>query len=128
MYTLGWDKSYLKPNVSSRPFAAQLLDHNDLLGPNCKSKHYREDCLTAHPVPPHLDAIDIAAWTFFWALSLTMIQRNVIYRFINTCIPHQALLHRLFPQIHLSPMCVVCSAYVDSCDHFLFSCAPKALV
>ncbi|EPB88091.1 hypothetical protein HMPREF1544_05153 [Mucor circinelloides 1006PhL] len=97
---------YLKPNVSSRPFAAQLLDHNDLLGPNCKSKHYREDCLTAHPVPPHLDAIDIAAWTFFWALSLTMIQRNVIYRFINTCIPHQALLHRLFPQIHLSPMCV----------------------
>ncbi|EPB80951.1 hypothetical protein HMPREF1544_12357, partial [Mucor circinelloides 1006PhL] len=30
--------------------------------------------------------------------------------------------------IHLSPMCAVCSAYVNSCDHFLFSCAPKALV
>ncbi|KAI8641319.1 hypothetical protein BD408DRAFT_320112, partial [Parasitella parasitica] len=66
--------------------------------------------------------------TFFWSLSLTMIQRNVKYRFINNCIPHLSLLHRIFPDRRSSDICVVCPSASDTLDHFLFRCPNKALV
>ncbi|EPB84739.1 hypothetical protein HMPREF1544_08460 [Mucor circinelloides 1006PhL] len=62
----------------------------------------------------------------FWALALTMVQRNVVYRFINIKLPHKSLLHRLFPGQHPSPLCAICSLTVDSPIHFLFYCPAKA--
>ncbi|KAI8636569.1 hypothetical protein BD408DRAFT_323060, partial [Parasitella parasitica] len=79
-------------------------------------------------VPPYLSSIPATAWSSFWCLSLTMIQRNVLYRFINNCIPHQSLLQRIFPTVHTSSLCAVCSSVEDSVDHFLFTCPSKASV
>ncbi|KAL9536417.1 hypothetical protein MBANPS3_012662, partial [Mucor bainieri] len=117
-------------SVSFRPFADQLLSTLGLSDPTvrCSSRTFREAVTSSIIAPSHLSAIAPSAWTFFWSLSLTMVQRNVLYRYINTRIPHMSLLHRIFPLIHLSPMCIICSATVDSVDHFLFSCAPKATV
>ncbi|KAI8638155.1 hypothetical protein BD408DRAFT_352395 [Parasitella parasitica] len=92
------------------------------------SKTFRQACSSLLVVPLHLRAINSSAWTFFWSLSLIMIQRNVIYRFNNNCIPHLSLLHRIFPDRHSSDICVVCSSASDTLDHFLFRCPNKALV
>ncbi|KAI8639843.1 hypothetical protein BD408DRAFT_255025 [Parasitella parasitica] len=48
--------------------------------------------------------------------------------FINNCILHLSLLHRIFPDRHSSDICVVCSSASDTLDHFLFRCPNKALV
>lgn len=116
--------------VSFLPFAAQLQLPRPLQSSSSKvsSKSFRQACSSIYTAPPHLSCITTDAWQFFWRLSLTMIQRNVIYRLINNCIPHQALLHRMFPDVHLSPLCVICSLATDSVDHFLFFCPSKALV
>ncbi|CEP10784.1 hypothetical protein [Parasitella parasitica] len=82
-------------------------------------KLFRETCYTVHEVPSHLASIESSAWNFFWSLILTMVQRNVVYRFIHKCIPHQSLLHRMFPTVHLSSLCPVCSTVDDSIHHFL---------
>ena len=122
--------STVSPDISFRPFADNLLVDMDLHNPTarCSSKTFRAACQSSHMPPPYLTAIDASHWFFFWSLSLTTLQRNVLYRYINASIPHQSLLHRLFPLIHLSPLCIVCSDTVDSIDHFLFHCAPKATV
>ncbi|CEP07581.1 hypothetical protein, partial, partial [Parasitella parasitica] len=116
-------------SFSFRPFVAKLqvpmLFDNPTAG--CSSRAFRQAC-SSIVAPPHLTAIDPTAWAFFWSLTLTMVQRNVLYRYINTCIPHQSFLHHIFPLIHLSPDCIVCSSSVDSVDHFLFTCAPKAML
>ncbi|CAO3616186.1 unnamed protein product [Mucor fragilis] len=111
-----------------RPFADQLLVDMDLHNPaaRCSSKAFREACQFLHTPPLWFTDIDTSGWFFFWSLSLTTVQRNVLYRYINGSIPHQSSLHRLFPLIHLSPMCIVCSDTVDSVEHLLFYCAPKA--
>ncbi|EPB84897.1 hypothetical protein HMPREF1544_08332 [Mucor circinelloides 1006PhL] len=57
-----------------------------------------------------------------------VVQRNVVYRFINNCIPHKARLHRIFPDLHPSNLCMICSSSVDSSEHFLFDCPTKASV
>jgi exonuclease III len=116
---------------SLRPFVTHLTTTNNLAitsSTGYKSKSFRQACSSASVVPQHLAAIASAQWSFFWSLSLTMIQRNVVYRLINKCIPHQSLLHLRFPTVHLSPLCVVCSLVDDSIDHFLFECPLKATV
>ena len=57
-----------------------------------------------------------------------MVQRNIVCRFINNCIPHKAQLHRIFPDLHPSNLCMICSSSVDSSEHFLFDCPAKASV
>ncbi|EPB92452.1 hypothetical protein HMPREF1544_00750 [Mucor circinelloides 1006PhL] len=64
-------------------------------------------------------------WKFFWSLSLTYIQRNVIYRYILGCIPHRRLLHRILPTVFESPLCPVCLSVEDSPSHLLFNCPSK---
>ncbi|GAN03558.1 hypothetical protein MAM1_0043d03013 [Mucor ambiguus] len=116
---------------SLRPFVTHLTTTNNLAitsSTSYKSKSYRQACSSASAVPQHLTAIVSAQWSFFWSLSLTMIQRNVVYRLISKCIPHQSLLHLRFPTVHLSPLCVVCSLVDDSIDHFLFVCSLKVAV
>ncbi|KAI8640681.1 hypothetical protein BD408DRAFT_419278 [Parasitella parasitica] len=115
--------------VSFRPFTDQLLVDLDPQAPTarCSSRSFREACSSSVVAPQHLSAIDPSAWTFFWSLTLTMVQRNVLYRYINTCTPYQFFLNRLFPLIHLSPLCIACSSTVDSVDHFLFTSVPKAM-
>ncbi|EPB81367.1 hypothetical protein HMPREF1544_11916 [Mucor circinelloides 1006PhL] len=115
---------------SCRPFVACLTVDNGLVltSNGVSSKSFREACFTAHEVPSHLTSIKSSAWNFFWSLTLTMVQRNVVYRFLHKCIPHQSLLHRMFPAVHVSPLCAVCSTVDDSIDHFLFYCPSKSEV
>ncbi|KAK4511136.1 regulator of (H+)-ATPase in vacuolar membrane [Mucor velutinosus] len=115
---------------SLQPFVDHLTTDNNLAmtSTGCRSKSFRQACSSASVVPQRLAAIASPQWSFFWPLSLTMIQRNVVYRFINNCIPHQSLLNLRFPSVYLSPLCFVCSSVEDSTDHFLFECPPKPAV
>ena len=91
--------------ISFRPFVDQLQFPNQLQTSSSKisSKSFRQACPSTYVAPAHLARIQLSAWNFFWCLSLTMIQRNVIYRLINHCILHQALLHRNFLKRSLVP-------------------------
>ncbi|CEP12669.1 hypothetical protein [Parasitella parasitica] len=91
------------------------------------TKTFRQACATAL-VPSHLRAINGHAWKSFWSLALTMVQRNVLYRFISNSIPHKSLLHRVFTDLHPSPLCTICSISTETSVHFLFHCPPKATV
>ncbi|GAN07820.1 hypothetical protein MAM1_0177d07324 [Mucor ambiguus] len=48
--------------------------------------------------------------------------------FENSCIPHKALLHRIYRDQHPSDLCTICSSSVDSTEHFLFYCPVKTSV
>ncbi|KAG1139520.1 hypothetical protein G6F37_008143 [Rhizopus arrhizus] len=72
--------------------------------------------------------IPCANWLTFWSLSLTCIQRNVIYRLIHLKIPHKDCLYHLLSRPGISPYCSICVVSIDSIDHFFFSCPPRYLV
>ncbi len=72
--------------------------------------------------------VSAAHWKFFWSLSLTAIQRNVIYRLITGCIPNRKLLNRIMPAIFEAPLCQVCLLSTDSAHHLLFHCPTKELI
>lgn len=111
------------------PFTAQILQSNGLTTSSSEIslKTFLQACSSLFITSPHSASIESSAWKFFLSLSLTMMQINIFYRFINNCIPHQDLLNRMFPTVYLSSLCAVCSTHIDSTDHFLFYC-PKALV
>lgn len=117
-------------SITLRPFSDKLILPNAITVSSARitSKIFRQACSSLSVAPAYLTSIPSSAWSFFWSLSLTMIQRNVFYRFLNNCIPHRSLLHRIFPTVHLSPLCAVCSSVEDSVDHFLFRCPSKAAV
>ncbi|CEP15706.1 hypothetical protein [Parasitella parasitica] len=119
--------STVSPDISFRPFADNLLVDMDLHNPaaRCSSKTFREACQSSHTPPSQLTAIDASHWFYFWSLSLTTLQRNVLYRYINASIPYQSLLHRIFPLHNLSPLRIVCSDTVDSIDHFCSTATPR---
>ncbi|KAI8636625.1 hypothetical protein BD408DRAFT_355313, partial [Parasitella parasitica] len=112
--------------IDFTPFALQLeFPNGATVLSKISTKTFRQACSDTF-VPTCLSSISSDFWTLFWALALTMLQRNVVYRFINNKIPHKSLLHRLFPGQHPSPLCAICSLTVDSPSHFLFYCPAKA--
>ncbi|KAI8647193.1 hypothetical protein BD408DRAFT_335284, partial [Parasitella parasitica] len=61
-------------------------------------------------------------WKVFWSLSLTKVQRNVIYRLIAGSIPNRSFLHSIMPAVFDSPRCPICLTVNDSTQHLFFHC------
>ncbi|GAN10059.1 hypothetical protein MAM1_0317c09594, partial [Mucor ambiguus] len=57
------------------------------------------------------------SWNFFWTLSLNLVNRNVIYRYITRTIPTKRLLH--YFKIVDSPLCPICGLN-ENAVHLLF--------
>ncbi|KAG2193060.1 hypothetical protein INT47_012134 [Mucor saturninus] len=51
---------------------------------------------TSHPTA--------TAWTKFWKTSLHPTMRNIWYRLVHKKAPVKSLLHRIFPEVHVSPV------------------------
>ncbi|KAL7308610.1 hypothetical protein PS15m_011795 [Mucor circinelloides] len=107
----------------------RLLDSQSLTNVKASAKTFRLSVFSSS-VPPLLALRNISAahWKFFWSLSLTTIQHNVIYRFILGCIPHRRYLHRILPLVFESPLRPVCLLVEDSPSHLLFYCPSKEKV
>ena len=117
------------PAVSFTPFVQQLEVFQGIsIVSKISTKTFRQACVSATVAPIHLSSIAVIHWQWFWRLALTMVQRNVVYRYINHCIPHKSRLHRIFPALHPSDLCSICSSSSDSSEHFLFDCPAKASV
>jgi len=113
--------------ISFAPLVQQfrLHDGQPMINAKASAKVFRLTVLSSVPTPLALRHISAASWKFFWSLSLTYIQRNVIYRYILGCIPHRRLLHRILPTVFESPLCPVCLSVEDSPSHLLFNCPSK---
>ncbi|EPB86238.1 hypothetical protein HMPREF1544_06966 [Mucor circinelloides 1006PhL] len=82
------------------------------------TRTFRKVCTDAYT-----SHITSSNWKFFWPLSLTLVQRNVIYRFITkTIIPARRLLH--YFQIADTPLCPICGNE-ENAVHLLFLCPDK---
>ncbi|EPB91493.1 hypothetical protein HMPREF1544_01624, partial [Mucor circinelloides 1006PhL] len=77
--------------ISFAPLVQQfrLHDGQPMINAKASAKVFRLTVLSSVPTPLALRHISAASWKFFWSLSLTYIQRNVIYRYILGCIPHR---------------------------------------
>jgi hypothetical protein len=84
------------------------------------TRTFRTACIKAHT-----SNIARPNWSFFWSLSLTLVQRNVIYRFITRTIPAKRLLH--YFKIAESPLCPICGT-VENAAHLLFLCPSKVSI
>ena len=118
------------PSISFKPFVDQysLKGLPSIASPLASAKIFRRTVQASCIAPATLRAISAAHWKYFWSLSLTAVQRNVIYRLITGHIPHLALLHRWMPNFFDSPLCPVCLVTNDSADHLLFYCPVKQTV
>jgi hypothetical protein len=116
--------------VSFSPLVNQLRLHDYPSFGNVKAsaKIFRLAVTASSEQPLALRNVSAAHWKFFWSLSLTYVQRNVIYRFINGCIPNRRRLHYMMPHVFESPDCLVCLSSLDSASHLLFDCPTKARI
>ena len=116
--------------VSFAPLTDQLRLQGGLSLGNVQAsaKTFRLAVISSAVPPLALRKISAASWNFFWSLSLTTVQRNVIYRYILGCIPHRRFLHFIMPQVFESPLCPVCLSTDDSPSHLLFQCPSKEKV
>ncbi|KAF1803102.1 hypothetical protein FB192DRAFT_1456330 [Mucor lusitanicus] len=114
-------------DVSFAPLANQIRLHDGqpLGNVSPSAKAFRLTVTASAPQPLALRNVSAAHWKFFWSLSLTYVQRNVIYRFINGCIPNRRRLHYMMPTVFDSPNCLVCLSAIDSASHLLFDCPTK---
>ncbi|KAK4519269.1 uncharacterized protein ATC70_009501 [Mucor velutinosus] len=116
--------------VSFAPLIEQfrLLDDQPLGNVQASAKAFRQAVLSSVVSPLALRKISASSWKFFWSLSLTTVQRNVIYRLILGRIPHRRFLHFIMPKVFVSPLCPVCLSMNDSPSHLLFHCPSKEKV
>ncbi|CAO3637673.1 unnamed protein product [Mucor fragilis] len=114
-------------DVSFAPLAEQLRLHDgqSIGSVQASTKTFRMSVISSAVPPLALRNISAASWKSFWSLSLTTVQRNVIYRYILGYIPHRRFLHFIMPQVSESPMCPVCLSTEDSPSHLLFHCPSK---
>jgi hypothetical protein len=84
------------------------------------TKSFRKAC-----TEEYTSTIPCSNWQFFWSLSLTLVQRNVIYRFLTKNIPTKRLLHHF--RITDSPLCPICNQEKNSA-YLLFLCPSKVSV
>ncbi|KAI7887773.1 uncharacterized protein EV154DRAFT_391900, partial [Mucor mucedo] len=72
-----------------------------------------------------LSRISVIIWLLFWAMTLTMVQRNVVYRFLTNDISNRNILHQIFPEKFDSSTCIICNDAPKSTFHMLFFCPIK---
>ncbi|KAK4513850.1 uncharacterized protein ATC70_005856 [Mucor velutinosus] len=118
------------PGVSFAPLVDQfcLNDGQPLGNAQASAKTFRLSVLSSMEQPLVLQNISASHWKFFWPLSLTYIQRNVIYRLITGCIPSRSRLHYMMPGVFESHNCPVCLSPNETASHLLFDCPPKEKV
>lgn len=104
------------------PFVAQLFDTEQVnIAHTITTRTFQRACATAHGSNrPSLN------WKYFWALSLTLVQRNVLYRFLTRSIPHKSILH--YFKIVDSPTCIICNNFTENAEHLLFHCPTKTSI
>ncbi|KAL9542213.1 hypothetical protein MBANPS3_008723 [Mucor bainieri] len=108
-------------DISFKPFLDSYAFSNQQgLQQRLTTKDFRAACNEAHT-----SRIASPNWMFFWSLALTLVQRNVIYRFITRTIPARRLLH--YFKIAESPLCPICGT-VENAVHMLFLCPRKVSV
>ena len=115
------------PDVSFAPLIQQLRLQDGKMSTNVRASAKTFPLSVQFSILPLLALRNISAahWKLFWSLSLTIIQRNVVYRLITGSIPHRRLLHYIMPRVFDSPSCLVCLHSVDSAAHLLFLCPSK---
>lgn len=118
------------PDVSFAPLIQQLhlQDGKSFTNVRASAKTFRLSVQSSVLPPLALRNISAAHWKLFWSLSLTTVQRNVVYRLITGSIPHRRLLHYIMPRVFDSPSCPVCLHTVDSAAHLFFFCPTKEKV
>ncbi|GAN06252.1 conserved hypothetical protein [Mucor ambiguus] len=116
--------------VSFAPLVNQLRLHDGrtLGNVQASAKTFRLSVIASFEQPLTLRNVSAAHCKSFWSLSLTYIQRNVIYRFITGCIPHHSRLHYMMPAVFESSLCTVCLSCNEDASHLLFDCPSKEKV
>ncbi|GAN01200.1 hypothetical protein MAM1_0005c00632 [Mucor ambiguus] len=84
------------------------------------TKVFRKACTEAYT-----SSITSSNWNFFWTLSLNLVSRNVIYRYITRTIPTKRLLH--YFKIVDSPLFPICGPN-ENAVHLLFLCPSKVSI
>ncbi|KAK4510370.1 Vacuolar protein sorting-associated protein 70 [Mucor velutinosus] len=117
-------------DVSFAPLVHQfcLHDGQPLGNAQASAKTCRKSVLSSMEQPLALQNVSASRWKFFWSLSLTYIQRNVIYRLITGCIPSRSRLHYMMPGVFESHNCPVCLSLNETASHLLFDCPSKEKV
>jgi hypothetical protein len=126
--------SWLKPEdrniirsqqLQSRSFISQLM----LSAKSNSSKTFRQAFTQAHQYQPFLwFPILKKNWITYWKMSLTFLQRNVIYRIIHNKVPCKYNLNRVFNNqngISEESKCPICQEAQETVDHFFFLCSKK---
>ncbi|CEP18527.1 hypothetical protein [Parasitella parasitica] len=62
-----------------------------------------------------------AAWSRFWTLSLTLVQRNVTYRWLHDKANTRALMS-LYDPLGYQPACLLCLRCDETVEHLFFEC------
>ncbi|KAK4518914.1 uncharacterized protein ATC70_009140 [Mucor velutinosus] len=108
-------------DISFKPFI-DSYDFNSQQGltRQISTRTFRTACIEAHT-----SSIARSNWNFFWSLSLNLVHRNVIYRFLTHTIPTKRLLH--YFEIAESPLCPICGNE-ENAVHLLFLCSSKASI
>ncbi|KAK4510171.1 condensin complex non-SMC subunit Cnd1 [Mucor velutinosus] len=108
-------------DISFKPFI-DSYDFNSQQGltRQISTRAFRTACIKAH-----ISSIARSNWNFFWSLSLNLVHRNVIYRFLTHTIPTKRLLH--YFEIAESPLCPICGNE-ENAVHLLFLCSSKASI
>jgi hypothetical protein len=94
---------------------------------NCTST-YRQAWIEAHNFRPYLEMpIHKKSWIDFWKMSLTFVQRNVIYRIILNKIPCNYNLKQTIKarDSSVNSSCLFCPNQIDTIKHFFFTCSKK---
>jgi hypothetical protein len=108
-------------DISLSPFVDSLQFRNQTgLHPPVSTRTFRKACTAAYT-----STIAASNWSFFWSLSLTLVQRNVIYRFITKTIPARRLLH--YFNMTDTPSCPICGTE-ENAAHLLFLCPDKVSI
>ena len=114
-------------DVSFAPLVNQIYLQDGLPLPyaQASARTFRMTVISSLEQPLALRNVASDHWKTFWSLSLTYIQRNVIYRYISGSIPHRSRLHYMMPNVFESHNCPVCLSPYESANHLLFDCPLK---
>ena len=101
----GDDPALCSPRTSCKTFRAQITQRSTVLS-------------------VHQQTLSKAAWSRFWRLTLTTVQRNVLYRLLHRLIPTRRILFHILPAKYPSSACEFCGD-VEDIYHLFFRCPPK---
>ncbi|CEP14937.1 hypothetical protein [Parasitella parasitica] len=108
--------------MSSLGVSSSLLQIDE---PKHQTKHFRQLLVVASS--RHISSLLVpsaAAWSRFWTLSLTLVQRNVTYRWLHGKANTRALMSLYDPLVY-QPACILCLSCDETVEHLFFECPSK---